>query len=122
MGAAAAAADIEEVDAVVSTIGGSSANPAADGQGNMNVINAALKKGVKKFILVTSIGCGDTKDAPGPQVYDILKPVLLEKNKAEELLMVSERVRSAAPGSQALTPATSNHTAPGSSCTCISTV
>jgi nucleoside-diphosphate-sugar epimerase len=36
--------------------------------GNINVIEAALAKGVKKFILVTSIGCGDTKDAPGEQV------------------------------------------------------
>jgi hypothetical protein len=32
------------------------------------VIEAALAKGVKKFILVTSIGCGDSKDAPGEQV------------------------------------------------------
>ncbi len=32
-------------------------------QGNINVINAAIKKGVKKFVLVTSLGCGSTKDA-----------------------------------------------------------
>lgn len=32
------------------------------------MIEAALAKGVKKFILVTSIGCGDSKDAPGEQV------------------------------------------------------
>lgn len=36
---------IEDVDAVISTIGGSTQNPAADGQGNINVIEAALKKG-----------------------------------------------------------------------------
>jgi nucleoside-diphosphate-sugar epimerase len=39
-----------------------------DSTGNINIIEAALAKGVKKFILVTSIGCGDTKDAPGEQV------------------------------------------------------
>lgn len=36
---------------------------AAGLQGNINVINAAIKKGVKKFVLVTSLGCGDSKDS-----------------------------------------------------------
>ena len=49
---------------------------------------AAAAKGVRKFILVTSIGTGDSKDAPPTQVYDVLKPVLLEKEKAEEALKV----------------------------------
>lgn len=77
---------IEEVDAVVSTIGGTPADPQADSQGNINLIEAAAKKGVKKFILLTSIGVGDSKDAPPQQVYDVLKPVLVEKGKAEERL------------------------------------
>jgi len=58
-------------------------------QGNINLIEAAAKKGVKKFILLTSIGVGDSKDAPPEQVYDVLKPVLIEKGKAEEKLKVS---------------------------------
>lgn len=58
-------------------------------QGNINLIDAAMKKGVKKFVLVTSIGTGDSKDAPPAQVYDVLKPVLLEKEKAEEHLKVT---------------------------------
>lgn len=57
-------------------------------QGNINLIDAAVAKGVKKFVLVTSIGTGDSKDAPPAQVYDVLKPVLLEKEKAEEHLKV----------------------------------
>ena len=81
-------ADIEDVDAVVSTVGGSVADARADGQGNINLIEAAVKKGVKKFVLVTSVGCGDSKAAPGPEVYKVLEPVLLEKNKAEEKLKV----------------------------------
>lgn len=59
-----------------------------DGEGNINVINAAIEAGVKKFVLVTSIGTGDSKDAPAQQVYDTLKPVLVEKEKAEEALKV----------------------------------
>ena len=119
---------IEEVDAVISTVGGTSANPQVDGQvspacchapasrhlfswqsrrrmhpcviicsiqwsascssslaqlktshkaaqGNINIIEAAIKKGVKKFILVTSIGVGDSKDAPPKQVC--IKPAQL---------------------------------------------
>lgn len=77
---------IEDVDAVVSTIGGSVADPSADSAGNINIIEAAVKKGVKKFILVTSIGCGDSKAAPGDKVYEVLKPVLVEKDKAEAAL------------------------------------
>ena len=57
-------------------------------QGNINLIEAAAKKGVKRFILLTSIGVGDSKDAPPQQVYDVLKPVLIEKGKAEEKLKV----------------------------------
>jgi nucleoside-diphosphate-sugar epimerase len=83
-----ATADIEEVDAVISTIGGSTKDPTADSAGNINVIEAAAAKGVKKFILVTSIGCGDSRDAPGEQVYKVLEPVLVEKDKAEERLKV----------------------------------
>jgi len=77
---------IEEVDAVISTIGGTVANPIADSEGNINLIEAAVKKGVKKFILVTSVGCGETRDAPGEKVYNALKPILLEKEKAEKVL------------------------------------
>ncbi len=59
---------IEDVDAVVSTIGGTPADPSADSEGNINLIKAAIKKGVKRFVLVTSIGTGDSKDAPPQQV------------------------------------------------------
>jgi len=74
---------VEEYDAVVSTIGGTPADPRADSEGNIALIEAAAEKGVPKFVLVTSIGTGDSAGAPPPNVYDVLKPVLLEKEKAE---------------------------------------
>lgn len=80
---------IEEVDAVVCTLGGTTADPRVDSEGNINVIDAAIKKGVKKFILVTSVGCGNSKDAPGERVYNVLKPVLVEKDKAEAHLQAA---------------------------------
>ncbi len=36
-------------------------------QGNINVMKEAIAKGVKKFVLVTSLGCGDSKATIGPQ-------------------------------------------------------
>ncbi len=59
----------------------------------MNLIRQAAKSKVKKFILVTSIGTGDSKDAPPEQVYNVLKPVLEEKTKAEDLLKVQDTTR-----------------------------
>ena len=53
-------------------------------QGNINLIKAAVEKGVKRFVLVTSIGTGDSKDAPPQQVYEVLEKVLVQKAKAEE--------------------------------------
>lgn len=78
---------LDECDVVVSTVGATPADPRADGEGNIALIEAAAKKGVKKFVLVTSIGCGTSSGAPPPQVYDVLKPVLLEKEKAEARLV-----------------------------------
>ena len=80
---------IEDLDAVVSTIGGTPKEPLADSAGNINIIEAAKKRGVKKFVLVTSIGAGDSKDAPPETVYETLQPVLVEKSKAEEALRAS---------------------------------
>lgn len=74
------------LDVVVSTIGGTTAQPQADGQGNINLIEQAVQRGVKRFVFVTSIGTGDSKDAPPKPVYETLKPVLLEKTKAEDRL------------------------------------
>ena len=68
-------------------------NPQADGEGNVNIINAAMEAGVKKFVLVTSLGTGDSKNAPSEEVYNVLEPVLLEKEKAEAALMVRSRGR-----------------------------
>ena len=36
--------------------------------------------------------CGETKAAPGENVYNTLKPILLEKEKAENALKVTRRV------------------------------
>lgn len=59
--------NMDDCKIVVSTLGGSPADPAVDSLGNINLINAAINNGVERFVLVTSIGTGDSKDAPPPQ-------------------------------------------------------
>ncbi|MEM9924857.1 MAG: SDR family oxidoreductase [Cyanobacteria bacterium P01_D01_bin.50] len=80
----------ETIDTVISTIGGvPKDSERADYLGNKNLIDAAVKAGVKKFILISSIGSGNSADAIPPQALETLKPVLIEKYKAEQYLINS---------------------------------
>ncbi len=78
------------VDAVISTVGGiSEAGDRSDFVGNRNLMDAAVKAGVKRFVLVSSIGAGETVGALSAQVLAALKPALIEKDKAEAHLAAS---------------------------------
>jgi uncharacterized protein YbjT (DUF2867 family) len=80
----------ERIHTVISTIGGlPSEGERADYLGNKNLIDAAIKAGVQKFILVTSIGTGNSAGALPPQALATLGPVLVEKDKAEQHLIAS---------------------------------
>jgi uncharacterized protein YbjT (DUF2867 family) len=77
-------------DAAITTLS-QGHGPQEDGKwvdytGNNNVIEAAGILGVTRVILVTSIGCGSSKDATPPSVYEVLKDVLAQKEKAENVL------------------------------------
>lgn len=74
------------MDVVFSSIG--DINGRADFEGNVNLINAAIQNNVKKFILVTSIGTGNSKDTLDFLTYMILKKIIIEKEKAEKYLQV----------------------------------
>lgn len=56
---------LDDVNCVVSTIGGTPADPRADSEGNIALIDAAAAKGVAKFVLVTSVGCGSSASGAG---------------------------------------------------------
>ncbi|RCJ24584.1 oxidoreductase [Nostoc sp. ATCC 43529] len=80
----------EPIDTVISTIGGlPTEGQRADYPGNKNLIDAAVKAGVQNFILVSSIGAGDSVSALSPQVLAALGTVLAEKDKAEQHLIAS---------------------------------
>jgi len=71
--------------AAVTTLGGKpeEGKQRVDYAGNSNVIEQAGILGVERIVLVTSVGCGSTKDAVSAQVYAILQEALEAKNKAE---------------------------------------
>lgn len=80
----------EPIDTVISTIGGLPTDvERPDYPGNRNLIDAAVKAGVQKFILVSSIGAGNSVVAASPQVLEVLGKVLAEKDKAEQHLIAS---------------------------------
>jgi nucleoside-diphosphate-sugar epimerase len=80
----------EPIDTVISTVGGLPQDgERADYLGNKNLIDAALKAGVQKFILVSSIGSGNSAVALPPQALETLGSVLAEKEKAENHLIQS---------------------------------
>lgn len=82
--------DLSGIDAVISTIGGLPGDiKRADDEGNRNLIDAARKAGVKKFVLVTSIGCGNSVVALPPRALEALGAVLADKEKAEQHLIDS---------------------------------
>jgi nucleoside-diphosphate-sugar epimerase len=106
----AAMAGGEPIHAVISTIGSlPKEREKSDYLGNKNLIDAAVKAGVQKFILVSSIGSGDSAAALQPQVLETLGPVLIEKEKAENHLIESGMIYTVIrPGGLKSEPATGN--------------
>ena len=100
----------ESISAVISTIGGlPKEGERADYLGNRNLIDAAVKAGVQKFILVSSIGSGNSAIALPPQALETLGPVLVEKEKAENHLIASGLIYTIIrPGGLKSEPATGN--------------
>lgn len=100
MGAMARAADStvrEQVDAVfgglqngplavVCFLGGT---PQLNSQGNINVIDAAQDAGVRRFVLTTSIGCGDSAVVLDPFVKAFAGKSIRAKDWAEKRLLAS---------------------------------
>eukprot|EP00210_Caulerpa_lentillifera_P001402 g1347.t1 len=77
---------IDGLDAVVSALGGTKNDPKVDSIGNVNLIRAAVKAKVQKFVLVSSVGAGGSISSISESGFKYLEPVLIEKTKAEEEL------------------------------------
>ena len=79
------------IDAVMSTIGSlpEDKGTRADFAGNKNLIDAADAVGAKHFLLISSIGSGNSEQALPPPVLETLWPMLIEKAQAENHLAAS---------------------------------
>ena len=76
-------------DAAVTTLGGATSDEGlrVDYVGNSHVIESAGILGITRVVLVSSIGCGSSREAAPPSVFETLKEVLAAKEKAENLLL-----------------------------------
>jgi uncharacterized protein YbjT (DUF2867 family) len=73
--------------AITCVLGGT---PQLNSQGNINVINAAEEIGIRRFLLVTSIGCGDSADAVDEIVKAFAGKALTAKTWAERQLQSTD--------------------------------
>lgn len=74
-------------DVVISCVGGSVADDYfPDFEANKNLIDAAIDAGVKRFVLISALGAGDSEGSVPFQVMDTMRPLLLEKSHAEAYL------------------------------------
>jgi uncharacterized protein YbjT (DUF2867 family) len=80
----------EDYDAVITTIGCYNCNPRPDYLGNKNIVDAAAVFDVKRFILVTTIGAGDSFETAPWLVRRFLREVLPLKTLIENYLIASE--------------------------------
>ncbi len=78
-----------EYDAVITTLGAYSAPVPPDYVGNANVFDAAAASGVKRVIMVSTVGAGDSSDAAPKLSKIFLAGVLPLKTKAEDHLRAS---------------------------------
>lgn len=76
--------------AIVSTIGAASLDgPRPEFDGTRNSVDAAREAGVKRYVLITVIGAGDSRDAAPAAAGYVLRNVIPEKSKAEDYLKAS---------------------------------
>lgn len=86
----AAFADLGRPAAVVSILAaGLHGDPAIESAGNINVIAAAEAAGAQRFVLVTTVGCGDSYAVAPEMSKKLLAKIIEHKNLAEARLFAS---------------------------------
>ena len=78
-----AALNSGEFRAVISTLSGKSNGRYADSEGNINAMDAAAEAGIRRFVLISSIGVGSSKDAL-PWIARLMLGGFLENKEAAE--------------------------------------
>lgn len=81
---------LDGCDAAITTLGGVPEGDEAkrvDYAGNRNVIESAGILGITRVVMVTSVGCGSSREAISDQVYQVLEKALKAKTLAENMLL-----------------------------------
>lgn len=78
-------------DAALISLGGKRGEdaPRPDLDGVRVIVDAAQAAGAPRVIMVTAIGCGDSRSAVAPRVIEVLGEILALKTEAEGLLQAS---------------------------------
>lgn len=74
---------------VVSTLGSRAGGPPVDHLGNATVIDAAAGLGCERLVLVSSLGCGDSRAFASDRLLAAIGEVLAAKTRAEDHLRAS---------------------------------
>jgi len=85
MSAVFAGADYDAV--VLSLSGKRGEEQRPDREGVRVIVEVAREYGVQRTVMLTAIGCGDSRDAVAPKVLEVLGEVLAIKTEAEDYLM-----------------------------------
>ena len=94
-------------DAVINSLGGKRDEPRPDLEGTISIIDAAEAAGVRRVVMVTAVGAGDSADALSPNAWKFLGPVIELKTQAEDRLTGSKLDYTILrPGGMASDPAT----------------
>lgn len=77
-----------DIDCVVLSLSGKRGEERrADREGVRIIVEAAKAAGVTRIVMVTAIGCGDSRQAVAPKVLEVLGEVLAAKTEAENFLL-----------------------------------
>lgn len=86
-----AAFDSGKFRAVINTIGGKRGEePRPDYIGTKNIVDAARRHGVKRMLMVTMVGAGDSNSVLSEQAKKFLGPVAELKSQGEDYMMASD--------------------------------
>ena len=85
-----AAVASDDFSIVVTTINGrTTTGERVDAQGNINIIDAAKAANIKRLVLISTIGAGDSRGAVSDELLNVLEAAIEAKNVAEDHLRAS---------------------------------
>jgi len=81
--------DCPDAAAAVCTIGGGPVGVSADFAGVVNVVDAVRAAGISRFVLLSSLGAGESRAHASAPLLAAIGPILEEKTRGEEYLRAS---------------------------------